>query len=374
MLFYHKPFSFLYYKVCNAKLNKTPYTLYHFTAHKFEKNPCYVVFNEFITNPKYNEQEKKTFAELYYTACSVYKIFKKFYHNKLREKMTLYTVSCDLNFQPLSLIKDKYKFTFSQENKIYTFSINDMIRIIKNGLLNHDSYFSCPQTPKNPYTNLSLSKAILYNFYFYLQDTGILIPEYLRRYFNTGFMCKIFLRKNRFYIREQIINNTINEMTHDEIYEQIILLLRSLRVNLYIHIDYSKIDVIEKCKNIFTYHLHTNYNLSDDSKKYYQQKIDKKINHLFEERTTFGRIFINKKYNKKDYPHWNYKYHNLLDFRIPRLKSLKDIYTFMEYGNYGSHIIMNMDISDNDNVDGDDVNEYEYDYDDDIDDEEDTHV
>ena len=349
MLNYHKPFSTLYYKVCNTEL-KTPYTIYHFTAYKFERNSRCTVFNEFITNAKYSEDEKKIFTSIYHKTWNIYKLFTILYNDRLTKKMTLYSCSRDLNFEPMSNIKDKYKFSFSQKNKIYTFTVKDMIRIIKNGLLNHDHYFSDPKIAKNPYNNVVLSKTILYNFYFYLLNSNILIPECLRRFFKAGFVCRKFFRDNQFYLREQIINNYTSELTHDELYEEIILLLRSLKVNMYIHIDYSKMHVIEKCEKIFICYLHTQYNLSNESKHYYSRKMNHLIKAIMNSDNMFGRVMVKKRYNKEEYPHWNYKYHNLLDPIIPKFDSLDEIYHFMEHGT----ILMNDDNEDSDDDDEED--------------------
>ena len=50
----------------------------------------------------------------------------------------------------------------------YEFRVSDLLRIITTSLCNSPGLFAEPMRPRNPYTNIDLSDAQLYNLYFYI--------------------------------------------------------------------------------------------------------------------------------------------------------------------------------------------------------------
>ena len=67
----------------------------------------------------------------------------------------------------------------------YEFRVSDLLRIITTSLCNSPGLFAEPMRPRNPYTNIDLSDAQLYNLYFFIMPSPIGVPlifrEYIRR-------------------------------------------------------------------------------------------------------------------------------------------------------------------------------------------------
>lgn len=64
----------------------------------------------------------------------------------------------------------------------YEFRISDLLRIITTSLCNSPGLFAEPMRPRNPYTNIELSDAQLYNLYFSLIGSPIGIPLIFREF------------------------------------------------------------------------------------------------------------------------------------------------------------------------------------------------
>ena len=208
-----------------------------------------------------------------------------------------------------------------------------MIRIINTNLIAHDSYlFSMPTFPKNPYNNIEFTDGILYNLYLHLISYSK-IPEIFKRFVDCSLSLNKFARKNEVFIREYYINNYDKILTFEQIYQEIIFFLKFQNIpHLFIHVDFPKEKVVQKFKNCFKYFMHSNYNLSALSRKYYYTLLNKKISYFIKNDITFGRIILKRGYKKKNYPHINYKMVNLMDQRIPDFHIMKTMYAFMEFG------------------------------------------
>lgn len=328
---YDKPFAIIYNKVCKNTI-KTPYTIFSFQAYDFNRENKFSVLKKFLKNSIHNINDQKTFGILFRKTQAVQNVFNRFYANHCVKKAIRYNCNLDLNLEPLFNFKEKNKFSFIQENTRFIFSNKDMLKIIKSGLLSHDSFFSQCHMPRNPYTNLDFNPCILYNFYFYLQKHNFKIPELFRRFFNESFDINIFLRKNESYVREDIIDNYALQLTLNELYEEIIMFLRIVKLNcLYIHIDFSKKQVVNAFQKIYTDYLHSRFDLTEDSRAFFNKKMQRTLNKFISENKTFGRIIL-KRTTKKSEHHY-YKIHNLLSLEIPDFQSINNIYKFMEMGN-----------------------------------------
>lgn len=333
MFYGKKSFSILFNRICNNYFPGKNYTIYHFCLYDFDNMSKVSTFKKFMSNFIYTDQDKQKYMEIYSKTFILYRVFTRFYQNHVKRKMTKSPFNANIMLTPLTEFKDIQKFDFVHENTLYTFTVQDLLKIIKNSLLSHDRFFLSPNYPKNPYNNLNFTETSLYNFYFFLLQNNYTVPELFRRFFYSNFNTEIFLRKNEHFIRELIIDNYANQLTCNELYEEIILFLRSIKLQgLFIHIDYPKKYVIDKFNDVITCFWHSNYNLSSEMRKYNFNKMNYKLMDILEDITTFGRVILKRNYKKKDYPHIHYKITNLLDQTIPNYDSLKDVISFMEKG------------------------------------------
>jgi len=118
-----------------------------------------------------------------------------------------YDVYTDLNCTDLCDIKDKYKITILDNDRKFTFTYYDLIKIINNALSFSEDFYITPIQIKNPYNNICFSDANLYNIYISILESSMKMPILLERFFNVQFNIKEFHLKNDYLIREHIINN-----------------------------------------------------------------------------------------------------------------------------------------------------------------------
>jgi len=328
-----KIFSLLFGKLCNKYFPTTNYTIFHFTTSSFLHNDKITIYNNFLNSAITHKKDKIVFIKLYNETHVLMNVFHKFYNKISHKKTEMYDSELDMSFEPLNNLNTKYKYTFFHVDKLYTFSVSDMIRIINTNLIAHDSYlFSMPTFPKNPYNNIEFTDGILYNLYLHLISYSK-IPEIFKRFVDCSLSLNKFARKNEVFIREYYINNYDKILTFEQIYQEIIFFLKFQNIpHLFIHVDFPKEKVVQKFKNCFKYFMHSNYNLSALSRKYYYTLLNKKISYFIKNDITFGRIILKRGYKKKNYPHINYKMVNLMDQRIPDFHIMKTMYAFMEFG------------------------------------------
>lgn len=341
---YKKIFSILFNKICCKYFPDVNHSIYHFTAYNFEYDTRITVYNNFLNSSINTQEQKETFIKIYNEATSLLRFFQKSYSRIIYKKTKIHSSVLDMKLEPLYLLNKKNKFTFIHNNKIYTFSVSDMIRIINSSLMAHDKFFNCPKFPSNPYNNVKFTETILYNLYYHMVEHYITVPEIFKRFVDCSMTIKTFLRRNENFVREYNINTYDRTLTADELYQEIILFLRLQKIdNLFIHIDYPKKEVIEKFRTIIKYMWHSNYNLSALSRIYYYSQLNKKLKHFINTEITFGRVILKNKFSAKKYPHGHYPIVNMLDRRIPDYDSLDDIYNAMRDGvsnnNYNSDCV-----------------------------------
>lgn len=338
----NNPFAIIYEKVCDSFL-KRKHSMYSFQTYDFNKNQKFSVIKQFGENEFNLQLEGETFLQLVQKSQNILHFFKKFYFNHCAKKMIQYECNHDLNLNPLYLLNNKQKFSFSQDNTKFTLSVIDMVKIIKNNLLNHDRFFSQPIFPRNPYTNIEFPEHILYNFYFHLTKHNYKIPEILHRFFYCGLNLSEFSRKNSFLIRELIIDNYPRELTMDELYEEIIMCLRIIKPQgLFIHVNFPKNIVNNTMIKYYLCYLHSRLDNNEESRSYHRRKLQKELLEFVNSENVFG-IYWKERY-KVSTNNGNYRITNLLSHLIPNFDHIEEVIQFMEHGHVGRNNWGIMDI------------------------------
>ena len=326
----NNPFAYIYEKICKSSF-KNPYTIFIFQVYDLNRCDKFSVLRRFLKNSIHTINEKNTMISLFGKTQAVLNVFMRFYKNHCYKKAIKYNCNYDLTLEPMFNLREKQKFTFIQENTKFIFSNQDMIKLIKNGLLTHDNFFTDPQMPKNPYTNLHMNKYILYNFYFHLKENNFKVPVLFERFFDNAFDIHNFYRKNESFLREMVIDNYPNQLTIEELYEEIIMFLRVIHMNvLYIHIDFPKKQVINAFTKIYLHYLHSRFDLTEENRRYNRDKMKDELNRFIVDNKTFGRVIMTRLSQKT--PHSHYKISNILSSQIPNFQSIQNVYEYMEHG------------------------------------------
>lgn len=128
-------------------------------------------------------------------------------------------------------VNNKLTFDIYIDKFIYKFTYEDLIKIIKNNLLNYDSdttgamitnNFLTPLEIKNPYTNIPLKKHVLYNFYMFCKNHNYKIPIHYHMYYESNFELKDLFLLHENYLTLNSIKNYINSLDDETKYSYLL--------------------------------------------------------------------------------------------------------------------------------------------------------
>lgn len=247
--------------------------------------------NNFITTGK-----KDSFLHYFQTTQRCYYKFKKLYHNYKIKKSKFYDNDHDLCLMPLSESKNNY--TIIQKDTIYIFKVNDLIRIILEGLTYTYDMFLEPKAVKNPYNNIEFSEYELYNICIYIiNNTNITLPQLLFSYFKCEFNMAKFLLKNEAYLKDIAIHKFITELDEndeddrDKLYENILNMTEKSNV-LSISDTYPVDDVIIKLKHCLPDFLFSEYSYNPSKRRIHKRKLISKIAEFNRLNPRYGRTIL----------------------------------------------------------------------------------
>jgi len=169
----------------------------------------------------------KNIVNIFIKSQKIYNLVTRFC-SKLKYKRAKINNNQDLLGNELD---NKLTFNIYIDRFIYKFTYEDLIKIIKNSLLNYDSNnadtiitnnFFTPLEIKNPYTNLPFKKNILYNFYIYCKNQKYKIPTYYKLYYESNFELKDLFLLHENYLTLNSIKNYINSLDNETKYNYLL--------------------------------------------------------------------------------------------------------------------------------------------------------
>jgi hypothetical protein len=268
----------------NLSLNKT-HQCYRIAN---AKHMCFK--HDLLKNPDFS---KKPLIDIFSKAQKCYfgfELFSKIYKTKKYQVV----VKDDLMLNTLDA-NNKNVFTLIQNKSTYLFSIRDLANIIETALSHNDCFFPLPMNPKNPYNNISFTKANLINIYFKIKESILKMPPLLHQCFLCEFDIDKFLLENESLLRDISIRNFVFN-TPSKIL--VVPILRMLQLNRYtrylkIHDDFPK----EKLVSIFRPYIHLFYIINYDIKTTdiiisYEDKLHEKLKEFYLFNTNFGKRMI----------------------------------------------------------------------------------
>ena len=372
-----KAFVYIFHKIGDS-FNGYKRDMYHFYGYGFEAS---FKSSAGLSNDmgRYFGSDDNEWDELkfnYVKALRISKVFTNFYRRHKAKKNRKYDMALDLSMEPLENQSERMKIKLFHEDMEYEFKIQDLLRIIKNALLTNDDLHLNSKFPKNPYNNIDFTPENLYKLYLTMKERDYPIPEIFNRFIYCKMNIDMFMIKNISYLRMMCIEDYHTQFNKKELFEEIIIMLRTIRPrNMYIHIDYSIEDVNKMIKPILTLYWHSIHSMFIEEKMYYNKLFLKKIREFNTENRTFGRIIYSKtdskqkKYKKTNGLGEDYGGHhggdhdenddflikNYLSDEIPYyLTTLESIKNFMKKGLVqASNLVVEMDVSDENASDSD---------------------
>ena len=240
------------------------------------------IYKDLISN-NYNEELIKIFIK----AQNVFHSLNRFaYHYKLKNfKSNNETDLYFENFNEKSNKKINNKLKLLVDNKIFTFSVNDINYLINMNLLycSNNNYTS--QYIRNPYTNKKFKLNNLYNIYFFLRNNSYSINILYHLFYKKNFNLIDFKVEHKFLILQSGIKNIITTAKHDFLYDSIIEMFAFLETYFYsiYFLNYDEDTIIIKYrKYLYYYFCYKNYNMPTNLALIYKLILLKKIYNLIQ--------------------------------------------------------------------------------------------
>lgn len=307
-----------------------------------------------------NQSDKQKFYIYYRKNINVYLFFIKILSKKYEKlKRFKFDNNLDMSLNPLCYSS---MISLFHHNKLYDFDIFDVLKIIKNALYFNNNLFIETQYPKNPYNNEPFSIGNLINIYLYMRSRGMNIPSYFEFFRHSGFCLEKYIEMNEPTIKLNCIKNYCESMTNNELYGEIIIMLRRYEIkNAIIHPEFSREKVVEQFKSyLYKYFVHC-YSHHPELRTRYKMKNKKEIKAFFLANPSFGRIIyirndpLIKEIIKAES---KYKYLNYLSVHIPDYNYFEDIENF---NNVDNDELLNELHSNSDEDEDDDDDDHEFD-------------
>lgn len=261
---------------------------------KQSKNIYYTVSKKYqflkknLDNPFTNIDTE--IIDIFRTTQKYYRGFSRF-ANIWRHKRSKVQIEHDLFMTPLDR-NNINVFSLFQNGKIYLFTASNLVSSINSSLTNAPNFFVEPLVLKNPYTNIPFQKSDLYNIYFFLKQSPILMPVLFHNYFLTDFNLRIFRDENENTIRNMFIKSAIRNSTPDTLFFSIIRMLQKYQPKIIIDKDFPK----DSLTNIMKPYLELYYIIKYSTEEYKildsKAKLLYKLHKLHKYNPIFGRKII----------------------------------------------------------------------------------
>lgn len=335
------------YIINNNIVNIFLYSLMDSNSDKLLKESKFSFLKKYISYIFLDEEKIENILIGFSNIQRVYIGFSRIaYLYKFKKAETI--IKTDLMLNDIDSTK-KNVITIMQNGHKYMFTIQDVLKIIKNAICNTPHYFSESLPFKNPYNNIIFNKSTLYNIYFFVKDSNLIMPDYLQNFFLCDFNLLLFMDTNETIIRTSGIKSKIDNLLDEEKYGYIVSMIyfynrfqsksRKIIINKNMPRKFV-IDIFKSYLYLFMMYRYSNCNTTQEN---YRNLLFRKLKVFSEGNPRFGFYTIKKRqYGKAGYVlsfninHIKHEGNNWLDdflinhsFTDVRQNSLQDINTIV---------------------------------------------
>ena len=283
--------NFLFYKNAHRNTDITD------PANNINQNIYSIVYRKYDFLRKNLDNKFKNIdtevIDIFRTTQKYYHAFARFAHI-CRHKRYQIQIEHDLYMTHLDR-NNRNVFALMQQGKIYLFTASNLVSTINASLMNAPNFFIEPLVLKNPYTNVPFKKSDLYNIYFFLKQSPILMPILFHNYFLADFNLRVFRDENENIIRNMYIKSVIRNSTPDTLYSSITRMLTKYQPKIIIDKDFPK-DILA---TIMAPYLELYYIIRYSTEEYRiidaKAKLLYKLHRLYKHNPLFGRKIISLK-------------------------------------------------------------------------------
>lgn len=248
------------------------------------------LLNLVLSNPFITKEDKDELLKVFCKLQHQYYAFAKF-ANKWKTRKSIIQVDYDMCLNPIDRQKTPHTIIY-QNGAAYIFRIADLINIVNSALLNCPQFFVDPLFPKNPYTNIPFTVAMLFHIYTAIRKSDFRMPIILQLFYDAEFDMKRFVYENEATIRDMYIKDFVKNTPPN--------VLRKHIIEMIFRIDYTRrlriskdfpTDILVNIMRPYLYlHLIHIYSLNHSDKKHSSMlKLKRKLKEFIDYNPLFGR-------------------------------------------------------------------------------------
>jgi hypothetical protein len=284
----------------NGRLLKILMIMYTKGAIEYSISSKFSYFKKTISNIFLTETQRETFIQCFYEIQRKYWTLNRAIY-KYKFKTSLFRIKKDVFLNPINETQHNV-ITIVDNNNKYLFTFLDLKNIIESSLSNSQYFVATPIPPKNPYTNLPFNKSTLYNIYFFMKRGSFVMPRLFHNYFLCNFNIKQFCDENEVLLRELHIRDHINNSDIEELYYDVLEMLRKNKFARRLNIDRSfpkkrLVEIMRPYIEIYYRYIYS-LNLCDQNSSL--TDLDAKLRKFYFFNPKFGRKYIKLNVNPPD--------------------------------------------------------------------------
>ena len=177
----------------------------------------FTIFKQILENQIIDKQTKNKLVEYYALNQRNYRNLCRAVYKYKYKRFKVYDIDMSLSGETLSDIPEYQKITIVENDVIYTFTVSDMLSIIKSALSFCSDMFVEAHDPYNPYTNISFSYHNLYNIFNHVKKmlhpkTSLLFDCFRK----CDFDVQVYMRKYTPIILDEYLEEHINSISCPE--------------------------------------------------------------------------------------------------------------------------------------------------------------
>ena len=233
------------------------------------------------------------FIDLFKDVQKHYRAFARF-ANIWRHKRSPVQIDHDLYMTPLHR-DNRSVFSLLQQGKIYLFTTSNLVNSICTSLSNAPNFFVEPLVMKNPYNNIPFNKSDLYNIYFFLKHSPIIMPMLFHNYFLVDFDLRKFRDENENVIKCMAFKSHIRNATANSLYNASIQMLKKYQKKIVIHKDFPKDTLVNILRPYLLLYYITQYSAEEYRVIDAEAQLHYKLKKLYQNNPAFGRKLVKLK-------------------------------------------------------------------------------
>ena len=239
-----------------------------------------------------NNDEKSFFLNRFSKIQRCYWAFSRLARSFKVKKAKQFDIDCDLCTTPFtalpkSVLTDIYD---DETQTMYRFRLSDIVTLANRALSHSPNFFVQPFVVRNPYTNIPFTKAQLYQIYFELRESPLMMPSLFHLWFTVNFNLKVFLREYEPILVNKSIRDLVQNGSNEDIIGHIYDMAQYYLVDHTIADNYPAERLIHYLKPYLEYYLLSQYSLSPTLRKRAEISLRSQIYEFKMKNPLFNRI------------------------------------------------------------------------------------